>query len=82
MDSPNLSKSKQSRQERGKAGKMRRILAAGEKLFSNQRFDGTTVQQVADEADVAVGTPPLLADLVARGADFETLNGAGERSNA
>ena len=35
---------------------MRRILAAGEKLFSKQGFDGTTVQQIADEADVAVGT--------------------------
>ncbi|WP_260741275.1 TetR/AcrR family transcriptional regulator [Tunturiibacter lichenicola] len=35
---------------------MRRIIAAGEKLFSKQGFDGTTVQQIADEADVAVGT--------------------------
>jgi AcrR family transcriptional regulator len=35
---------------------MRRIVAAGEKLFSKQGFDGTTVQQIADEADVAVGT--------------------------
>jgi AcrR family transcriptional regulator len=35
---------------------MRRILAAGEKLFSAEGFDGTTVQQIADEADVAVGT--------------------------
>ncbi len=45
-----------SRRERSKADKMRRILAAGEKLFSHQGFDGTTVQQIADEADVAVGT--------------------------
>src|ERR1700733_9355045 len=50
------SKSKPSRRERSKADKMRRILAAGEKLFSKQGFDGTTVQQIADEADVAVGT--------------------------
>ncbi len=35
---------------------MRRILAAAEKLFSSQGFDGTTVQQIADEADIAVGT--------------------------
>ena len=35
---------------------MRRILAAGEKLFSSHGFDGTTVQQIADEADIAVGT--------------------------
>jgi AcrR family transcriptional regulator len=45
-----------SRRERSKADKMRRILAAGEKLFSRDGFDGTTVQQIADEADVAVGT--------------------------
>lgn len=45
-----------SRRERNKADKMRRILATGEKLFSRNGFDGTTVQQIADEADVAVGT--------------------------
>jgi AcrR family transcriptional regulator len=56
MNSKNPSKSKPSRRERSKADKMRRILAAGEKLFSKQGFDGTTVQQIADEADVAVGT--------------------------
>jgi AcrR family transcriptional regulator len=56
MNSQNPSKSKPSRRERSKADKMRRILAAGEKLFSKQGFDGTTVQQIADEADVAVGT--------------------------
>ena len=48
--------SKPTRRERSKADKMQRILAAGEKLFSNQGFDGTTVQQIADEADIAVGT--------------------------
>lgn len=47
---------KPSRRERSKADKMRRILAAGEKLFSKQGFDRTTVQQIADEADVGVGT--------------------------
>jgi AcrR family transcriptional regulator len=56
MDRKNAVKSMPSRRERGKADKMRRILAAGEKLFSKQGFDGTTVQQIADEADVAVGT--------------------------
>jgi AcrR family transcriptional regulator len=56
MNSQDPSKSKPSRRERSKADKMRRILAAGEKLFSKQGFDGTTVQQIADEADVAVGT--------------------------
>jgi len=35
---------------------MRRILAASQKLFSSQGFDGTTVQRIADEADIAVGT--------------------------
>ena len=35
---------------------MRRILAAAAKLFSKNGFSGTTVQQIADEADVAVGT--------------------------
>jgi AcrR family transcriptional regulator len=56
MDSKNASKSKPSRRERSKADKMRRILAAGEKLFTKQGYDGTTVQQIADEADIAVGT--------------------------
>ena len=56
MNSQVPSKSKPSRRERSKADKMRRILAAGEKLFSKRGFDGTTVQQIADEADVAVGT--------------------------
>jgi AcrR family transcriptional regulator len=56
MNLKDPSKSKPSRRERSKADKMRRILAAGERLFSKQGFDGTTVQQIADEADVAVGT--------------------------
>ena len=56
MNPQNPPESKTSRRERSKADKMRRILAAGEKLFSKQGFDGTTVQQIADEADVAVGT--------------------------
>lgn len=48
--------SKPSRRERTKADKMRRILSAGDKLFAKQGFDGTTVQQIADEADIGVGT--------------------------
>ena len=51
-----MHKTELSRRERGKADKMRRILAAGEKLFSRHGFDGTTVQQIADEADVGAGT--------------------------
>ena len=35
---------------------MRPILAASAKLFSQKGFDGTTVQEIADEADIAVGT--------------------------
>jgi AcrR family transcriptional regulator len=45
-----------SRRERAKEDKMRRILAASANLFSLHGFDGTTVQQIAGEADVAVGT--------------------------
>jgi AcrR family transcriptional regulator len=56
MNSQDPSKSKLSRRERSKADKWRRILTAGEKLFSKQGFDGTTVQQIADESDIAVGT--------------------------
>jgi len=36
--------------------KKHRILASAEKLFSQNGYDGTTVQQIADDADVAVGT--------------------------
>jgi AcrR family transcriptional regulator len=56
MTSKKASKPAVSRRERSKSDKMRRIIAAGEKLFSKQGFDGTTVQQIADEADIAVGT--------------------------
>jgi AcrR family transcriptional regulator len=56
MESKTVPKPKPSRRERSKADKMRRIMAAGEKLFSKQGFDGTTVQQIADESDIAVGT--------------------------
>lgn len=50
-----------SRRERSKSAKMQRILAAAEELFSKNGFEGTTVQQIADKADVAVGTLFLYA---------------------
>lgn len=46
----------QSRRERAKADKRRRILEASRKLFARNGYDRTTVQQIADEADIAVGT--------------------------
>jgi AcrR family transcriptional regulator len=52
----NMAQTVPSRRERSKADKMRRILAAGDKLFSRRGFDQTTVQQIADEADVGAGT--------------------------
>lgn len=45
-----------SRRERGKAEKMRRILATADQLFAHQGFDKTTVQQIADQADIGAGT--------------------------
>jgi AcrR family transcriptional regulator len=45
-----------SRRARGKAEKRRRILDAAIKLFSKNGYEQTTVQQIADEADIAVGT--------------------------
>lgn len=35
---------------------MRRILSAGSLLFRKQGFDGTTIQQIAERADVGTGT--------------------------
>ncbi len=45
-----------SRRERAKVDKRKRILEASRSLFSSRGFDQTTVQQIADAADVAVGT--------------------------
>jgi AcrR family transcriptional regulator len=45
-----------SRRERAKQDKWRRILRASRELFSSNGFDQTTVQQIADAADIAVGT--------------------------
>jgi AcrR family transcriptional regulator len=52
----NSSQEPQSRRERAKADKQRRILEASKQLFASKGFDQTTVQQIADAADVAVGT--------------------------
>ena len=35
---------------------MRRILATADQLFAHQGFDKTTVQQIADQADIGAGT--------------------------
>jgi len=51
-----LTSTPSSRRERGKVEKRRRILDAGMKLFSENGYEQTTVQQIADEADIAVGT--------------------------
>lgn len=45
-----------SRRERAKADKRSRILKASRTLFSKQGFERTTVQEIADSADIAVGT--------------------------
>lgn len=44
------------RRERNKAAKRARILAAAQQRFASQGYDGTTMAQVADDADVAIGT--------------------------
>lgn len=45
-----------SRRDIAKADKRRRIIEASRQLFSAQGFDRTTVQQIADSADIGVGT--------------------------
>ncbi len=45
-----------SRRDIAKADKRRRIIEASRHLFSAHGFDETTVQQIADSADVGVGT--------------------------
>lgn len=44
------------RRERAKADKSRRIVAAARALFAEHGVSGVTTQQIADRADVAVGT--------------------------
>lgn len=49
------------RRERAKEDKRRRILAAARELFVEHGVSGVTTQQIADRADVAVGTLFLYA---------------------
>ena len=49
------------RRERAKEDKRRRILAAARELFVERGVSGVTTQQIADRADVAVGTLFLYA---------------------
>lgn len=44
------------RRERAMADKRRRIVNAARSLFAGSGVDGVTTQQIADEADVAIGT--------------------------
>lgn len=44
------------RRERAMADKRRRIMDAARSLFVEKGVDGVTTQQIADEADVAIGT--------------------------
>lgn len=59
-----------SRRERNKADKAARIFAAARELFVNHGYEAVTTQQIADHADVAVGTvfryASTKADLLAR----------------
>lgn len=49
------------RRERAKEDKRRRILGAARELFAEHGVSGVTTQQIADRADVAVGTLFLYA---------------------
>lgn len=49
------------RRERAKQDKRRRILDAGRALFDERGVGGVTTQQIADRADVAIGTLYLYA---------------------
>ncbi|MGW4614772.1 helix-turn-helix domain-containing protein [Rhodococcus triatomae] len=44
------------RRERGKAEKHARIAQAARELFAEQGYEAVTTQQVADRADIAIGT--------------------------
>jgi AcrR family transcriptional regulator len=44
------------RRDRGKQDKRARIMAAARELFASRGVDGVTTQQIADRADVAIGT--------------------------
>ena len=49
------------RRERSKRDKRERILAAARELFAEHGVGGVTTQQIADRADVAIGTLFLYA---------------------
>ncbi|HEY9266540.1 MAG TPA: helix-turn-helix domain-containing protein [Microbacterium sp.] len=49
------------RRERAKEDKRRRIMAAAGELFAERGMTGVTTQQIADRADVAIGTLFLYA---------------------
>lgn len=49
------------RRERAKEDKRRRIVASAQRLFAEHGVGGVTTQQIADEADVAIGTLFLYA---------------------
>lgn len=49
------------RRERAKQDKRERIMAAARELFAERGVGGVTTQQVADRADVAIGTLYLYA---------------------
>ena len=49
------------RRERAKQDKRERIMAAARELFAEHGVGGVTTQQVADRADVAIGTLYLYA---------------------
>ena len=49
------------RRQRNKQEKLGRIRAAAQRLFASQGFDATTTRQIADEADIGVGTLFLYA---------------------
>ena len=49
-------RSRPGRNERRKARTRSALLASGQHLFGEQGFDATTIAEIADEADVAIGS--------------------------
>ncbi len=75
-----------SRRERNKADKAARIFAAARELFMRHGYEAVTTQQIADHADVAVGTvfryASTKADLLARVMNAELARPQHETSTA